>query len=125
MKKEDDAKARQAMLEALAAYTGPIPTKAKAVAKPETKTCKLSEFGECQREFVPAKKWAEFCCTEHRKRWHYLDRNPEAQHDERMNGHATNGHDHAKPKRTLAELGLAQPKPGLKHRKLTNAVRPT
>ena len=87
--------------------------------------CKLAEFGECRNEFRPQKEWAEFCCDSHRKRWHYLARkheaveHAEAQRDERkMNGHATNGHDVAKPKLTLADLGLAPPKPQFKRRKL-------
>jgi hypothetical protein len=93
--------------------------------------CRLSEFSECERVFTPDKDWGQFCCTEHRKRWHYLDRTRtpyrkiEAVEDARhasVNGHATNGHDVAKPKLTLAELGLApaQPTtPSFKRRKLT------
>jgi hypothetical protein len=90
-----------------------------AVGKP--KKCRLSEFSECERVFTPVKDWGQFCCEEHRKRWHYLNRtrtpfreieaaeDAEARRDERMNGHA-NGHDVAKSKLTLADLGLgAQP----------------
>ena len=117
MKKTDDTEAKQAMLDALANYTGPI---TREMAKPETKTCKLSEFGECQREFVPAKKkkWneAKFCCEAHRKRYHYLERNGTTAR--RVNGE-TNGHDVAQAKLTLARLGLAQPKPAFKRRKLS------
>jgi hypothetical protein len=88
--------------------------------------CKLSEFGECQREFTPLKDWGEFCCSPHRKRWHYLNRcreaveDAEARRDERLNGHV-NGHDVAKPKLTLAALGLApapKTQPQFKRRKL-------
>jgi len=114
MTKADDTKAKQAMLDALANYTGPI-------TRGLERTCKLSEFGECQNEFTPAKKWAEFCCIEHRKRWHYLNRNGttarEAYRDaveDAENGHVNghvNGHDVAKPKLTLAALGLAPAQP--------------
>jgi hypothetical protein len=131
MTKADDAEAKQAMLKALADYTGPI---TRAMAKPETKTCRLSEFGECQNEFVPSKKkkWTKFCCTAHRKRWHYLDCNGASRADTyrdavedaengHVNGHAPNGHDHAEKKiTTLADLGLgAQPTTQFKRRKLT------
>jgi hypothetical protein len=43
--------------------------------------CKLSEFGECQQEFTSEKPWAEFCCAQHRKRWHYLTRAPIAKRE--------------------------------------------
>ena len=131
MKRVDDTEAKQAMLSALADYTGPI---TREMAKPRTKTCKLAEFGECQNEFVPEKKWGEFCCTEHRKRWHYLNRNGTTARDayrdaveDAENGHANghanvNCHDVAKSKLTLADLGLApaQPtkQPQFKRRKL-------
>jgi hypothetical protein len=103
------------------------------------RTCKLCEFGECQNVFTPEKEWGEFCCTEHRKRWHYLNRSgttardayreavedAEARRDARMNGHANghaNGHDAGEAKRkTLAELGLASPKVEPKRRRLTAA----
>jgi hypothetical protein len=93
--------------------------------------CKLSEFGECELVFTPDKDWGQFCCVEHRKRWHYLDRTRtpfrkiEAVEDARhasVNGHA-NGHDVAKSKLTLADLGVApaQPTtPPFKRRKLNN-----
>jgi hypothetical protein len=105
--------------------------------KCEPRKCRLSEFGEgeCERVFTPLKKWGEFCCEEHRKRWHYLNRtrtpfreieaieNAEARRDERVNGHASNGHDVAKPKLTLADLGLAQPTTQpIKRRKLKTDV---
>jgi hypothetical protein len=135
MKRVDDTEAKQAMLDALANYTGPIThcRDGEAMAK---RTCKLCEFGECQNEFIPAdkKKWTKFCCTEHRKRWHYLNRtrttyreveaveDTEAQRGNQLNGHATNGHDVAKRKLTLTDLGLApaQPTTQFKRRKLTN-----
>jgi hypothetical protein len=134
MKRVDDTEAKQAMLDALANYTGPIThcRDGEAMAK---RTCKLWEFGECQNEFIPAdkKKWTKFCCTKHRKRWHYLNptRTPyrevetvedaEAQRDQQVNGH-TNGHDVVKPKLTLADLGLVPAQPTtqpFKRRKLT------
>ena len=95
--------------------------------------CKLSEFGECQREFTSNKVWAEFCCTEHRKRWHYLNCNGTTARtaygdavEDAENGHVNgrvNGE--AKPKLTLARLGLAQPKPQFKRRKLGGQEQPT
>jgi hypothetical protein len=132
MKRVDDTKAKQAMLDALANYTGPITHCREAEPK---LTCKLSEFGECQNQFIPAdkKKWTKFCCTEHRKRWHYLNRtrtpyreveaaeDAEARRENQLNGHA-NGHDVAKPKLTLADLGLVPAQPttqSFKRRKLT------
>jgi hypothetical protein len=86
--------------------------------------CKLSEFGECEREFTPLKEWGEFCCTQHRKRWHYLNRKHEAvedaevRRDERLNGHA-NGHAPVKlaKKLDLVALGLAPKAPPIKRRK--------
>jgi hypothetical protein len=108
MKRVDDTKAKQAMLDAIANYTGPITRGLEPRAETRTKrTCKLSEFGECQNEFIPAdkKKWTKFCCTQHRKRWHYLNRNEDAE-VRCVNGEA-NGV--AKPKLSLAALGLAQP----------------
>jgi hypothetical protein len=133
MKRVDDTEAKQAMLDALAKYTGPITDGLEPRVETRTKKiCKLSEFGECQREFIPGKKWGEFCCTQHRKRWHYLDRTRtpyrevEAVEDARhasVNGHATNGHDVAKPKLTLADLGVAPAQPttqSFKRRKLNN-----
>jgi hypothetical protein len=128
MKRVDDTEAKQAMLDALANYTGPIThCRDGEEAMAELRTCKLSEFGECQNVFAPAdkKKWTKFCCTEHRKRWHYLNRTRipyrtvEAVEDAE-NGHATNGHDVAEKKLTLADLGLgAQPTTQFKRRKLT------
>jgi hypothetical protein len=91
--------------------------------------CKLSEFGECRQEFTSAKEWAEFCCTEHRKRWHYLARKATAYREavedaeaQRANGHA-NGHDaeEVREKITLAALGLASPKVEPKRRRPTAA----
>ena len=73
------------------------------------RTCKLSEFGECQNAFTPAKEWGEFCCTEHRKRWHYLNRTPNAKYRGAEARHA-NGHDAGEVREKLAALGLASPK---------------
>jgi hypothetical protein len=95
--------------------------------------CRLSEFSECELVFTTDKDWGQFCCTEHRKRWHYLNRtrtpyreveaveDAEAQRENQLNGHA-NGHDVAKLKLTLADLGLALAQPTtqpFKRRKLT------
>jgi hypothetical protein len=87
--------------------------------------CRLSEFGECKQEFTPLKEWGEFCCTPHRKRWHYLNRTREAVEDaeaRRENGHA-NDYDagEVREKITLAALGLAPPKVEPKRRRLTAA----
>jgi hypothetical protein len=93
--------------------------------------CRLSEFGECEREFTPLKEWGEFCCTQHRKRWHYLNHTRtsyrEAVEDaeaRRENGHA-NGHDagEVREKITLAALGLASPKVEPKRRRLTASAK--
>ena len=95
--------------------------------------CKLSEFGECQREFTSNKVWAEFCCTEHRKRWHYLNCNGttarEAYRDAvedaengRVNGHA-NGHATAKPTAHPRQLGLAPAETGIQKTQARHAGR--
>jgi hypothetical protein len=62
MKRVDDTEAKQAMLDALAKYTGPITHGLEPRVETRTKKiiCKLSEVGECQREFIPGKKWVNF-----------------------------------------------------------------
>jgi hypothetical protein len=91
--------------------------------------CKLSE---CEKEFTSPKAWAEFCCEQHRQRWHYLQRKAarnmayeiEVAHPEAtlpnglVVGHSPMVELPPKPLPSLEELGLVGPKPIVHRRKL-------
>jgi hypothetical protein len=68
--------------------------------------CRLSDFGECEEELTINRgaHWVAFCCTAHRKRWHYRTHIQPAiieQANERAKEKLNNP---PKPKLTLAEL---------------------
>ena len=69
------------------------------------KNCK-----HCDEPFHSDKAWAEFCCDQHRKAWHYQEKKrhdvekAEAERAERVNGRQ-------EEKIDLMSLGLVEPTP--------------
>ena len=57
----------------------------------------------CDREFLANRDWQDFCCSQHRQRWHYRQQK--------------NGHGRGIARIDLVALGAVRPLP---RRKITN-----